>query len=136
MLPLTTKLGAPQRINCMAEVSVSMSKKVLTEASLDASILSSVIGSYDDHNLLGSASFMYQGSSDYSNSSLHLCNLFNTLLRLMEPSHVSECVIAMRCHMPFVIYLHVCIHITYMHSSLSKFYSNIQNNIVAPLSGY
>ena len=68
-----------------------MSKKVLAEASLDASILSSVFGSYDDHNLIGSASFMYQGSSDYSSSSLHPSNLFNTLLRLMEPSHVSVC---------------------------------------------
>lgn len=87
--PLAGKLTASQRANWMVEMTVSMSRKVLIEASSDASILSSVVGSYNDHNTSGSASFMQQRSSSY-NSSLHSSNLFSILLNLMEPSHVSH----------------------------------------------
>ena len=98
VVPLAGKLSAPRQTHCMTEVTVSMSRKVLTEASLDASILSSVVGSYDDHNISGSASFMQQGSSsNHSDSSFHASNLFNTLLHLMEPSYVRYCVCMYLC---------------------------------------
>ena len=74
-----------------------MNKNVLIEASSDASVLSSVIGSYDDHNFSGSTLFMQQGSSDHSNSSFYSTSLFSTLLHLMEPSHVSLCVCVCVC---------------------------------------
>ena len=90
-VPLAGKLSAPRQIHWMTEMTMSLSKKVLTEGSSDASVLSSVIGSYDDCNItVGSASFIQQGSNDQSSLALHhSSNLFTTLLHLMEPYHVS-----------------------------------------------
>ena len=79
-------------------MTMSLSRKVLIESSLDTSILS-VIGNYDDHNFTGgsAASFTQQGSSDQSSSALHSSNLFSTLLHLMEPYHVILCVCVYVC---------------------------------------
>ena len=85
VVPLAGKLTTPHHTNWTADMAVSMGRKVLIEASSDASILSSVIG---DHNFSESASFMqYCSSINHSNPSLYSSHLFSTLLQLMEPSH-------------------------------------------------
>ena len=103
-VPLACKLNAPRQAHWMTEM--TLSRKVLIESSSDASILSSVIGSYDDCNFtIGSTSFMQQGSNDQSSFAFHhSSNLFITLLHLMEPYHVSmyRCVCARVC-------AHVCV---------------------------
>ena len=97
----------------MTEVTVAMSRKVLTESNLDASILSSVVGSYDDQNRSGLTSFMQQGSSSsHSDSSPRASNLFNTLLRLMEPTYVRLYLYSIVCNVcVYVCYVCVCTYV-------------------------
>ena len=105
IVPLAGKLSAPRQTHHMTEVTVAMSRKVLMESSLDASILSSVVGSYDDHNLSGLTSFMQQGSSSsHFDSSPHASNLFNTLLQLMEPTYV-------RSYLYSIVRMYVCMYV-------------------------
>ena len=118
-VPLACKLNAPRQAHWMTEM--TLSRKVLIESSSDASVLSSVIGSYDDCNFtIGSTSFMQQGSNDQSSFAFHhSSNLFITLLHLMEPYHVSmyRCVCVCVCVCVFVrarMYVCTCVCM-YLH---------------------